>query len=271
MSVTRSQVAAELVINVTKPALLLLSVAAARTAAIENESLQVTVDSVPISTPITVVELTDGALVHRAAAPCGLVIVTYSATVTGPGITGARTSERELLEYLRPSRFAPSDRLLVTARSHFGELTNDRDRLAAVVTWVCDLLWYVPGTSSPGDDAIDTMLAGQGVCRDYAHLVTAMLRALEIPARLVSVYAPGLDPMDFHAVVEAWVDGRWTVVDATHLAPRKSLVRIATGRDAADTAFLTVLQGATELQSVWVSAVAAGLPNEDWNEEVTLG
>ena len=31
---------------------------------------------------------------------------------------------------------------------------------------------------------------------------------------------------------EAWVDGAWRVVDATTLAPRSSLVRIATGRDA---------------------------------------
>ena len=51
--------------------------------------------------------------------------------------------------------------------------------------------------------ATQTLLARQGVCRDFAHLVTAMLRARNVPARLVSVYAPGLSPMDFHAVVEA--------------------------------------------------------------------
>lgn len=47
-----------------------------------------------------------------------------------------------------------------------------------------------------------------------------------------------LDPMDFHAVAEAVVDGQWIVVDPTLLAPRTTLLRIATGRDAADTAFL---------------------------------
>ena len=52
------------------------------------------------------------------------------------------------------------------------------------------------------------------------------------------MYAPGLYPMDFHAVAEAFVEGHWRVVDATLLAPRQTLVRIATGRDAADTAFL---------------------------------
>ncbi len=61
-----------------------------------------------------------------------------------------------------------------------------------------------------------------------------------MPARAVAVYAPGLFPMDFHAVAEAVVDGHWQVVDATLLAPRSCLVRIATGRDAADTAFLSI-------------------------------
>ena len=62
---------------------------------------------------------------------------------------------------------------------------------------------------------------GQGVCRDYAHLVVALLRGLDVPARLCAVYAPGLYPMDFHAVAEA-ADrrGTWQVVDATLLAPR---------------------------------------------------
>ncbi|WP_407819008.1 transglutaminase-like domain-containing protein, partial [Staphylococcus aureus] len=88
------------------------------------------------------------------------------------------------------------------------------------------------------DSAVDTLLAGAGVCRDYSHLTISLLRAVGIPARLVAVYAPGCDPMDFHAVVEANIDHVWRVVDATQLAPRSNLVRISTGRDAADTAFL---------------------------------
>ena len=112
--------------------------------------------------------------------------------------------------------------------------------MRAVGDWVhdprCD---YRPDATSPTGGAIETLDAGAGVCRDFAHLTAALLRALDVPARLVSVYAPQLDPMDFHAVVEALVDGRWVVVDSTRLAPRAGLVRIATGRDAADTAFLT--------------------------------
>ncbi|MCU1431545.1 MAG: transglutaminase [Actinotalea sp.] len=77
------------------------------------------------------------------------------------------------------------------------------------------------------------------MCRDFAHLTTCLLRAMDVPARLAAVSAPGLSPMDVHAVVEGYVDGGWWVVDATHLAPRRSMLRISTGRDAADTAFLS--------------------------------
>ena len=109
------------------------------------------------------------------------------------------------------------------------------------------------------------------MCRDYAHLVVALLRALNVPARLASVYAPGLSPMDFHAVAEAAIDGRWCVVDATTLAPRSSLVRIATGRDASDTAFLSIHGAATELDDLTVTAVVDDLPRDDVTELVSLG
>ena len=96
------------------------------------------------------------------------------------------------------------------------------------------------------------------MCRDFAHLVVALLRAVKVPARLVSVYAPGLSPMDFHAVAEAFVEGQWRVVDATLLAPRQSRVRITTGRDAADTAFLDNHKGGITLNDIAVTAVVDG-------------
>ena len=105
---------------------------------------------------------------------------------------------------------------------------------------------------------MQTLLAREGVCRDYAQLVVALLRANDIPARLVAVYAPGLSPMDFHAVAEAAINGRWYVVDATALAPRSALVRITTGRDAADTAFLSTYGGDVKLHETDVSAVVGG-------------
>jgi hypothetical protein len=60
--------------------------------------------------------------------------------------------------------------------------------------------------------------------------------------------------MDFHAVAEAYYDGAWYVIDATRLANRRSLVRIATGRDAADCAFLSYHGGYVGLKRLRVDA-----------------
>jgi transglutaminase-like putative cysteine protease len=80
------------------------------------------------------------------------------------------------------------------------------------------------------------------------------------------MYAPGLFPMDFHAVAEVCLDGRWQLVDATRLAPRQTMVRIATGRDASDTAFLSQHSGQTTFGGVSVTAYTDGnLPLDNPN------
>ena len=85
-------------------------------------------------------------------------------------------------------------------------------------------------------------------------MVIALLRAMDMPARYAACYAPGLRPMDFHAVAEAYLDGAWYAIDATRLANRRSLVRIATGRDAADCAFLSYHGGYVGLKRLRVDA-----------------
>ena len=234
-----------------------------------TEDLLITLDGKTL-TPKVVHGVT-GTRLHVLEPEPGKLLVSYQATVEGQA-DPAPVDEAELLEYLRPSRYAEADKLASVAAREFGHLTANEELLAAVSAWVSTRLTYVPGSSDPIDGAVDTYLLGQGVCRDYAHLVVALLRARQIPARLVAVYAPGLDPMDFHAVAEAYIEGQWRVVDGTLLAPRSSLVRISTGRDAADTAFLDNYSGGVSLNSVWVSAIVDGtLPNDDPRQLVSLG
>jgi transglutaminase-like putative cysteine protease len=174
--------------------------------------------------------------------------------------------------YLRPSRYCPSDHLIGFAAAQFGTGAHAGARVAAIANWIRQRIGYVPGSSSVHDSAEDTLLTGMGTCRDFAHLGIALCRATGIPARFAAVYAPGLAPMDFHAVFEAFVEGRWYVYDSTGLAPRSSLVRIVTGRDAADAAFAATTSGSADLESIEVSATVGGssLPADDLSRTVEL-
>ena len=211
-----------------------------------------------------------GNRIHKFDAGEGKLLVNYEATVIGQA-DPAPVTDLDLSTYLRPSRYAEADKFYGFAGTEFRDYTTSDALLEKVSSWVGTRLQYVPGSSDPIDGAVDTLLSGAGVCRDYAHLVVAVLRAVNVPARLVAVYAPGCSPMDFHAVAEAFVDGQWRVVDATCLAPRQTMVRIATGRDAADTAFLDNHKGSITLNSSVVTAYVDGdLPNESVEELISI-
>ncbi|MDR7037000.1 transglutaminase-like putative cysteine protease [Methylobacterium sp. BE186] len=145
----------------------------------------------------------------------------------------------DILPFLLPSRFVSSDRLTPFAQAEFGGLSKGHQRVNAICNWIHDHIAYVRGASDEETTADETLLARAGVCRDFAHLGTAFCRALGIPARFVSCYAYGLVPCDFHAVFEAYLDGRWWLFDATRQANLDGLVRIGVGRDAAEIAFST--------------------------------
>jgi hypothetical protein len=255
------------VLDVGEQAELVWSVAVADGPELGTEALTVTVDGSPIA--VEELRVDDGGRLHLCTAPVGTLRLSYAAEVTGTA-TPAKVDPVDDIVYRRPSRYAESDELGPTAWAEFNALEG-KDLLDAVSSWVGTQLFYVSGSSRHTDGATQTLLARQGVCRDYAHLVIALLRARNVPARLVAVYAPGLQPMDFHAVVEAAIDGEWRAVDATTLAPRQSLVRIATGRDASDTAFLTVQSGRADLRTMQVDATASPyLPTDDLTSLVSL-
>jgi len=203
--------------------------------------------------------------------PAGEHVVRYRAERALAPVEAGRVGTEDLIRYTRPSRYCPSDRMGGLALSRFGGLPDARTQVEAIVRHVGEHLSYVVGAGSPADDAVDTYLAGEGVCRDFAHVCISLCRVIDIPARFVAVYAPGLSPMDFHAVFEAAIDGRWYVFDATGLAPRQSLSRIATGRDAADTAFLSTLGCELDFLGNTVLATAGpSLPEDDGSELIAL-
>jgi transglutaminase-like putative cysteine protease len=270
--------------DVAEPAEVALQVVAADSAGlVVAERVDVTVDGAP-PTSLEVIRTPHGERIHVIHAGPGLLSAEYrgeiEARATGPVTTDAAAApapggntpiayERQL--YLRPSRYCPSDHLVGFAVSEFHLGADVAARVAAITAWIRDRISYVPGSSDVHDSAEHTLLTGMGTCRDFAHLGIALCRATGIPARFAAVYAPGLTPMDFHAVFETWQGGRWCVQDATGLAPRSSLVRIATGRDAADAAFATVDSGLVTMAHMEVMAtVGTNLPRDDQSDLVEL-
>jgi transglutaminase-like putative cysteine protease len=161
----------------------------------------------------------------------------------------------ETIEYLMPSRYCQSDRMDSLAMTEFSGLQGGA-QVIAIRDWVRNHLSYVPGSSSSATTAIDTYVDRQGVCRDYAHLVITLVRACGMPARMVSVYALGVEPPDFHAVAEVFVGGEWHLIDATGMATEADMAKIGVGRDAADVSFLSAFGIATmNSQSVSVERV----------------
>ena len=190
----------------------------------------------------------------------GTVTIEYRATVRvsprltlPPNLTVAPWSQLPVavLPYLLPSRFCPVDQFLRFSARKFGHVSPGGARVLSILDWLHANVDYVHGISTASTSAADTFIDCAGVCRDFTHLGMTLCRAAGVPARAVSAYALGLDPPDFHAVFEVFLDGGWWLVDPTRLAPIEGLVRIAHGRDAADIAFLTtagsVIQTAMEV------------------------
>jgi transglutaminase-like putative cysteine protease len=147
----------------------------------------------------------------------------------------------DVMRYLMPSRYCESDIMSRAAQQLFGHLSPGLSRVRAIESWIHDSIHYLPGFSNSTTTAQEVFVQRAGVCRDFAHLGITLCRALNIPARLVVGYVYFDEPpQDFHAVFEAWLDGRWVLFDATRMAPNDRLVRVGTGRDAKDVAFATI-------------------------------
>jgi transglutaminase-like putative cysteine protease len=236
-------------------------------------------ENLQISQPVTVVHFSDkvhGNRYARLRAMPGPLTVRYDAVVDLVHHVASPDSVFEVpiaglppeaLAYIYPSRYCQSDRLHQFANQEFGGLRQGYWRVRAIQDWVHSRTRFVSGSSNAMTSAIDTLIEQVGVCRDFAHLMIALCRALNIPARFVTGidYAsdPIFGPPDFHAYLEVFLDDRWYMFDPTGMLMLSALIRIGTGRDAADVAFATIF-GAVRFQSPRIGIegiedVAAGI------------
>ena len=150
----------------------------------------------------------------------------------------------ETLIYLYPSRYCQSDMLGALATDEFGHLPRGYSRVEAIREWVQKRVSFISNTSNCNTSALDTLNEEAGVCRDFAHLMIALCRAVNIPARIATGTDYGADsalgPPDFHAYVEVWLQDRWWIFDPSGTTIPMGCVRLGTGRDAVDVAIASM-------------------------------
>lgn len=189
----------------------------------------------------------------RLNARGGALCVSYQATVdlnhfTAPpeqiGEVAVADLPGEVLPYIYPSRYCQSDRLYEVANKEFGHLPPGYGRVRTICAWVEKHVEFKSNTTNASTSALDTIGERVGVCRDFAHLMIALCRALNIPARFITGIDygadPALGPSDFHAYVEVFLGDRWYLFDPSGTAIPMGLMRFGIGRDAADVSFATI-------------------------------
>ena len=155
-------------------------------------------------------------------------------------LASARVSEvpQNVVKYLMPSRYCHPEEFISFVPDNLAGLSGGA-LVQAMSDWIGTHITYDINASDPSTTASTSFERRRGVCRDYAHVLIAMLRAVAIPARFVSAYAPDVTPQDFHAVAEAYLGGAWHLIDPTGMAKASEIARIGVGRDAADVSFMT--------------------------------
>lgn len=204
-------------------------------------------------TPEISTETVTGNRFMRLHANPGPLTVSYSATVdldqhrADPATLAevpVRQMPLDVMAYIYPSRYCQSDRLLKFAINEFGHLWQGHSRVQAIQAWVQKHVTFTSNTSNSNTSAVDTLIEQVGVCRDFAHLMIALCRAVNIPARMATGTDfgadPALGPPDFHAYVEVYLSDRWYIFDPSGTSIPMGFMRIGTGRDAADVAFATI-------------------------------
>ena len=192
-----------------------------------------------------------GNICSRILAPKGRIVLSADFVVRDTGLVdpyepGAQQVPvadlpDDVLLFLLGSRYCETDRLSDQAWSLFGGSPTGWGRVQAICDYVHEHIRFDYQKARPTMGAADVHAEREGVCRDYAHLAVTFCRCMNIPARYCTGYigdigVPIVDPMDFCAWFEVFLDGRWHTFDARNNIPRIGRTLIARGRDATDVA-----------------------------------
>ena len=195
---------------------------------------------------------------HRQLTIIAEAMVDVAPRAEWPGGFGPQTWDElrnqlaadDFWETLAPSQFAQWTEAIEAFAGELGLPTGDavyrRDPLELLLevnSGVNGAIAYVPKSTrvdSPVDDALANR---QGVCQDYAHIMIALVRRMQIPCRYVSGYLfhkAGSKTRSTEGATHAWVEAYlpplgWIGFDPTNnVMADETHVRTAVGRDYAD-------------------------------------
>lgn len=187
---------------------------------------------------------------RRLMAPAGDITLRLDGTIVDSGQSDpiapyAREVPVELLPhyllvFLLGSRYCETDRLSQIAWDQFGGIAPGWGRVQAICGFVHQHLTFGYPHARATRTALEAYEEKKGVCRDFAHLMIAFCRCLNIPARYVNGYLGDIGvpadpaPMDFSAWVEVFLENRWYTFDPRHNSSRIGRIVVARGRDATD-------------------------------------
>jgi transglutaminase-like putative cysteine protease len=113
-------------------------------------------------------------------------------------LPGAALADRR---YLDPSPLTQPDEALRAVATSLRMAGDDPLPLARRINrWVFETMTYASGVTTVETTAAQALALSQGVCQDYAHIMLALCRLCELPARYVSGHLLG------EGGTHAWVD-----------------------------------------------------------------
>ena len=208
-----------------------------------------TVEYLGIRTPHTELELVAEATVETESRPPPPEALAVSSLADAD----FRIAHLEFLARSPHVDWDSGDAVEQRAASAIDGASSVQEMVRAVVADVRDVLAYRQGATEIGTTLAELVAGGAGVCQDFAHLATGMLRSVGVPARYVSGYlfaadetAPGsgsaatetvdVVSVQTHAWIEAALPGwGWWALDPTNGgAVGERHVVIGCGRDYGD-------------------------------------
>jgi len=147
--------------------------------------------------------------------------------------------EPETVAYwLQPTPLTmPDPHIKAVARQLQATATSLYDLALRIHAWVYDTMHYQSGVTTVDTTAAEALQLGQGMCQDYAHLMLAICRVANLPARYVSGHLLGEGGS--HAWVEVFLPStigfnRVAFDPTNNREPHMGYITVSVGRDYRD-------------------------------------